>query len=96
MTQSPNTPQEPTRRAPSVAEAIGDAITRNHQATVTRAIVTGNDTNQVNVRRPGYASADGQSYPKLEGTTVVADDEVLLLDVTGRGGWIVLGKIVRN
>jgi hypothetical protein len=90
------TSSEKLRQAPSVAEAIGAAIDRNHAATFVRAIVTGNDTNQVNVRRPGFTNADGQSYPKLDGVTVVADDEVLLMDVSGRGGWLVLGKIVRN
>jgi hypothetical protein len=82
--------------APPVSDAIATAISRFHSDVFTRAIVTGNDTNQVNVRRPGYTDPDGQSYPKLDGVTVSADDEVLLVDVTGRGGWLVLGKILRN
>jgi len=58
--------------------------------------VTENDTDQVSVRRLGFSTADGQSYPKLGGVTVIADDEVLMLDLTGGGAWIVLGKIVHN
>ncbi len=90
------TSTEQPRQTPSIADSIGEALDRQHSAVVVRATVTANDGDQVEVRRPGFSNADGQSYPKLDGVAVVADDEVLMFDVTGVGGWIVLGKIVRN
>ena len=67
-----------------------------HRTRHMRAVVTGNDTNQVFIQRNGFTTPDGQSYAKLAGVTVSADDEVAMIDLTGNGGWIVLGKIMRN
>lgn len=68
----------------------------SHRMRHMRAIVVSNDTNQVFIQRNGYTDPDGQSYAKLFGVTVVADDEVAMVDITGNGGWIILGKILRN
>jgi hypothetical protein len=60
------------------------------------AIVDSNDTNQVFVRQVGYTTPDPVSYPKLSGVSVSANDEVLIIDLTGTGQYLVLGKVVRN
>jgi hypothetical protein len=79
----------------NLAEGIKSEVDRLHRARFVRAVVTGNDTNQVFIRRTGFAAADEQSYPTLD-ATLLATDEVVAVDLTGSGGWVVLGKILRN
>jgi len=67
-----------------------------HRARHMRAVVDSNDTDQVFIIRSGFIIPDGQSYAKLDGVTVIAGDEVAMVDLTGNGGWIVFGKILRN
>ena len=88
-------PERP-RSDPTIADWVAEAVERWHRGVVMRAIVTGNNSNEVNIRREGYTNADARSYPKLAGVSVAAGDEVIMIDVTGRGGWVVLGKVVRN
>lgn len=80
----------------NILKKAQDLDTSAHRQRHMRATVVDNDTNQVFIRRNGFITQDGQSYPKLSGVSVVADDEVAMVDLTGNGGWIILGKIVRN
>lgn len=87
-------PEPPSR--PGLSTLL-DAVTHEHwSGRLMRAIVESNDGSQVYIRRPGYATADAQSYPKLAGVSPSGGDEVLIIDVTGKGGWVVLGQILRN
>lgn len=87
---------EPSRPATSLAANVRTEVEDGFRSRFVRATVDSLDVDQVNVTRPGFTTADGQSYPKIDGVTVVGGDEVLMIDMTGRGGWLVLGKILRN
>ena len=80
----------------NVVLAAQNIVDLSHRARIKRAIVTGNNSNEVYVKDVGYATAYAQSFAKLSGVVVVPGDVVLMLDVTGTGGWIILGPIVSN
>lgn len=73
---------------------IIDQFNRSLRDLVQRAVVESVDANQVYVFRDSQALRDPISYPTIDGLTVAADDEVLLLRVGS--SYVVVGKIIRN
>lgn len=80
----------------TISEFVSKLIDKYLHRRFMRATVTGNDSNQVYVRRIGFTEADTSSYPKLSDVSVSASDEVLMIDITGQGNWVVIGKIIHN
>lgn len=68
-----------------------------HRQTHRLATVVGNTSNEVRV---SWNTVRGdemtRTFPKLSGVTVVANDTVLMVDATGDGGWVILGKVIHN
>ena len=59
-----------------------------------RATVTGTSGSLVTIQRPGQASPDPESYPRLASYSApAAPDEVLVMELGG--SCLVIGKIVR-
>lgn len=81
----------------NLAEDIERRVLESHRDTHRLATVVANDTNQIQVswNTPGGASVT-KTFPKLSGVVVAAADVVLMVDATGQGGWIVLGKVIHN
>lgn len=67
---------------------------RANRDMIQRAVVESMDGNQAFVYRDSQFLRDPISYPTIDGLTVVANDEVLLLRVGT--GYVVCGKILRN
>ena len=78
----------------NLGRAMEDLFDRMFRERVFRATVTGVSGNLVTIQRPGQASADTQSYPRLVSyATPAAADEVLVVRLGD--GWIVVGKVTR-
>lgn len=61
---------------------------------IQRVVVTGTNAVELYIQRTGQSAPDAVSYPTLDGVSVIAGDEVILLRVGS--GYIVIGKVVAN
>lgn len=81
------------RSAPNPLAAAQHLDERLWAGRVMLATVVGISGDLVNVQRNG-PGVDAKYYARLEGSwTTVAGDIVLMIDSTGDGGWVVVGKI---
>jgi len=77
----------------NILEEIMGKVEKDQNLQLFRAVVVANSGDTVQIQRTGQAAPDTQYYPKLDGVTVITNDEVLVARVGS--GYIVLGKIVR-
>lgn len=82
--------------AENIPQHVATRIREAWQGRVRIGTVTASDGVQWYVKRPGFAAADPVSYPVIDGPVVAPADEVLMIDVTGSGGFVVLGKVLHN
>jgi hypothetical protein len=67
-----------------------------YRSTHRLATVVGNTSNEVQVTWNTPGGDMTRTFPKLSGVTVIADDIVMMVDATGNGGWVVIGKVIHN
>lgn len=78
---------------PNPTEVVSHLIQESQEDQLFRAVVIRLDTNQAFVRRDGSVTGEG-SYPKADGLTLVAGDEVVVARLGA--GYIILCKVLRN
>lgn len=75
---------------------VAQYFSRRHNATHFAATVIAESGGTIQVQRDGAAAPEAVFYAALSGVTAITapGDRVAVVDLTGEGGYVVLGKIV--